>query len=81
MLLFHPVGWQPGAPGVGADFWGPFFIVLLYSSLILWGQLKVVPGPSPEALPLSNLHPPLRTGWRAQLRRRLNCSSASHNPQ
>jgi hypothetical protein len=23
------------------DFWGPFFVVLLYSILILWGQLKV----------------------------------------
>eukprot|EP01006_Ploeotia_vitrea_P008684 TRINITY_DN20796_c0_g1_i1.p1 TRINITY_DN20796_c0_g1~~TRINITY_DN20796_c0_g1_i1.p1 ORF type:complete len:240 (-),score=19.62 TRINITY_DN20796_c0_g1_i1:106-825(-) len=25
-----------------ADFWGPFFIVLTYALLLLWGQLKVV---------------------------------------
>ena len=24
------------------DFWGPFFIVLVYSSLLLWGQFRVV---------------------------------------
>ncbi|KAL0480496.1 hypothetical protein AKO1_011012 [Acrasis kona] len=25
-----------------ADFWGPFFIIVLYSMLIVWGQLQVI---------------------------------------
>eukprot|EP00668_Euglena_longa_P014999 GGOE01019043.1.p1 GENE.GGOE01019043.1~~GGOE01019043.1.p1 ORF type:complete len:328 (+),score=98.20 GGOE01019043.1:24-986(+) len=41
--ILLPYGLQPCDPKLTEpDFWGPFFIVLLYSCLLIWGQLRVV---------------------------------------
>lgn len=41
-LVLFPFRLDPDVVLGAPDFWGPFFVVMTYAFLILWGQLKVV---------------------------------------
>lgn len=43
LKVIYPIGKQDNwSQWNDADFWGPFFIVFLYSLLVIWGQFKVL---------------------------------------